>query len=223
MNKHCKGCNRTLPLTEFFKKKQAKDGYNHRCKDCVSVQQKNRRIKKKAQRAEPQAPPKRGRGRPRKNNILGDPVPVPFDDDGGETPSDDSDSDSDTWELQVKPRSKKSKKPSPSTPTPAPTPAESAQPPDISKPEPMTKDEITLSINELKELRESVASLTKQKNDGKLNAELQQLLKSELKQLKEELTNQFFNSEKGKLLQREKQLVEEKEKTLREIARACRF
>lgn len=34
--KTCRGCGRTLPLAAFWKQKRGRDGYNPRCKECLS-------------------------------------------------------------------------------------------------------------------------------------------------------------------------------------------
>jgi hypothetical protein len=33
--KECRGCKEVKPLSEFFRRTAAKDGYEYRCKDCV--------------------------------------------------------------------------------------------------------------------------------------------------------------------------------------------
>ena len=41
-HKHCRGCDRTLPVSAFAKSKAAKTGYQSRCKACMKAKYKNK-------------------------------------------------------------------------------------------------------------------------------------------------------------------------------------
>ena len=46
-NKYCKKCNNTKPVSEFYKNKSSKDGFQHWCKNCQKEYSKQPHVKKR--------------------------------------------------------------------------------------------------------------------------------------------------------------------------------
>jgi len=44
--KRCSECGQVKPITEYYKRKESKDGYNSKCKKCLLKYQKRYRIKR---------------------------------------------------------------------------------------------------------------------------------------------------------------------------------